>query len=78
MRPSALKRLKDTYKGDDRILPSLQRHVMRAMADDGANRRHDVMHPSEMSKKGLVRAARLLQDHRALSEKESLANPPSR
>jgi len=78
MRPSALKRLKDTYKGDDRILPSLERHVMRAMANDGADRRHDVMHPSEMAKKDWCGRHDYFRIIGTPSEKESMANPSFR
>ena len=49
MKPSALKRLKDTYKSDDVILPYLQRHVMRSL--DGPSTRSLLMHPSDMSHK---------------------------
>ena len=75
MRASALKRFKDTYKGDDRILPSLQRHVMRAMATDGDDRRHDVMHPSEMSKKDWCWRHDYYRMIGTTSEKVSLSNP---
>jgi CRISPR/Cas system-associated exonuclease Cas4 (RecB family) len=78
MRPSALKRLKDTYKGDDRILPSLERHVMRAMANDGADRRHDVMHPSEMSHRDWCGRHDYFRIVGTPSEKESMANPSFR
>ena len=75
MRPSALKRLKETYKGDDHILPSLQRHVMRSMANDGADRRHDVMHPSEMSHKDWCHRHDFYRILDTPIEKVSQANP---
>jgi hypothetical protein len=78
MRPSALKRLKDTYKGDDRILPSLERHVMRAMENDGADRRHDVMHPSEMSHRDWCGRHDYYRIIGTPSEKVSMANPSFR
>ena len=76
LRPTALKRLKDTYKGDDRILPSLQRHVMRALGNEESTRRHDVMHPSEMSHKDWCHRHDYYRIVGTPSEKEAaLANP---
>jgi rubrerythrin len=76
MRPSALKRLKDTYKGDDRVLPSMQRHVMRALAIEESTRRHDVMHPSEMAKKDWCGRHDYYRIISTPSEKDTaLANP---
>ena len=76
LKPSALKRFKDTYKGDDRVLPSMKRHVMRAIADEEHTRRHDVMHPSEMSKKEWCGRHDYYRIIGTTSEKDSaLANP---
>jgi CRISPR/Cas system-associated exonuclease Cas4 (RecB family) len=49
IKASALKRLKDTYKSDDVILPYLQRHVMKSLGESGT--RSPLMHPSDMSHK---------------------------
>lgn len=50
LRPSALKRLKDTYRDGDVLLPHLQRHVMRSIdvRPDDHSMAH--MHPSDMAK----------------------------
>lgn len=52
IRASALKRLKDTYKSDDLILPHLQRHVMRDPQLNARPEDHSAqyMHPSDMVK----------------------------
>lgn len=47
---SALKRLKDTYRSGDLVLPPLQRHVMRTVTPGREDWRDDHMHPSEMVK----------------------------
>jgi CRISPR/Cas system-associated exonuclease Cas4 (RecB family)/rubrerythrin len=75
MRPSALRRLKATYKGDDRVLPHLERHVMRAMGQAESTRRHDVMHPSEMSHKDWCGRHDYYRIIGTPSEKEAMANP---
>lgn len=49
IRPSALKRLKDTYRDKGVVLPAMARHVMKAAGDD-PERSTDHMHPSEMCK----------------------------
>lgn len=49
-RSTALKRLKDTYKSEDVVIPGLQRHVMRQSAKDDAERSPHVIHPSDMCK----------------------------
>lgn len=48
---SALKRLKQSYKGSSGVLlPRIERHVMRSIKDD-PERSTDYMHPSDMSHK---------------------------
>jgi hypothetical protein len=47
---TALKRLKETYKSDDVVIPGLQRHVMRQAAKEDVERSPHVIHPSEMVK----------------------------
>lgn len=50
-KPSALKRLKDTYRSQDILLPHLERHVMRSIngaRPDDHSMKH--MHPSDMCK----------------------------
>ena len=49
MTSSALKNLKNTYKRKDLLLPKIERHVLKK-AQEPSDRRHDVMHPSEMAK----------------------------
>jgi len=49
LRPSALKRYKDTYREGDRILPVMERHVMRSIKEN-AERDPGWMHPSDMVK----------------------------
>ena len=53
LRPTASKRLKDTYKGKGLLLPRLERHVMRSMGDAPRPDDHSLqhMHPSDMAKK---------------------------
>lgn len=75
MRASALKRIKDTYKSEDKILPGLHRHVMRAIAAEENTRRHDVMHPSEMSHKDWCWRHDYYRIIGTESEKESMSNP---
>ena len=50
---SALKRLKDTYKSTDLVLPAIQRHVMKSPQLDVRPEDHSdlYMHPSDMAKK---------------------------
>jgi hypothetical protein len=52
-KPSALKRLKDTYRSEDLILPALQRHVMKTPQLDVRPDDHSLayMHPSDMASK---------------------------
>lgn len=51
IRPSALQRLKDTYKdGKGIIIPHLARHVMQQLGAAEPDLTQDYMHPSEMSK----------------------------
>lgn len=53
LKRQGLERLKATYKGNaGLLLPAMQRHVMRRAADgvNDIDRRHDIMHPSEMCK----------------------------
>ena len=49
-RSTALKRLKETYKSDDVVIPGLQRHVMKQMAKEDLERSPHVIHPSDMVK----------------------------
>jgi CRISPR/Cas system-associated exonuclease Cas4 (RecB family) len=53
LKPSALKRLKDTYKGDSVLLPAIQRHVMKTPQRHVRPVDHSLgyMHPSDMSHK---------------------------
>lgn len=52
LKPRALERLKETYKTNQGlVLPAVHRHVMRrAVAGEDEDRRHDIIHPSDMSK----------------------------
>lgn len=47
-RSAALKRMKETYKSDDVLIPALQRHVMRQAQEDDPDRDSKVIHPSDM------------------------------
>jgi CRISPR/Cas system-associated exonuclease Cas4 (RecB family) len=50
IRPTALKRLKDTYRDKGIILPALSRHVMQQVEAAPHPHSHDYMHPSAMSR----------------------------
>jgi hypothetical protein len=50
LKDTALKRLKDTYKGDGVVLPPLYRHVMRQLGEKEPDLTQHYMHPSEMAK----------------------------
>src|SRR5215510_8130530 len=52
LRPSALKRLKDTYRDGNILLPHLQRHVMKTIGPDVRPDDHSLqyMHPSDLAK----------------------------
>ena len=75
IRPTALKRLKDTFKGDDVVLPSLYRHVMRMMSQGDPERRHDVLHPSDMAGRDWCPRHDYYRIIDTPVEKESTANP---
>jgi hypothetical protein len=49
VRPTALKRLKDTYRDKGVLLPAMSRHVMKSAGDD-PERSTTCMHPSDMCK----------------------------
>jgi len=46
---NSLKNLKNTYKRQDVLLPSIERHVLKK-SKEPSGRRSDIMHPSEMAK----------------------------
>ena len=50
VRPTALQRLKDTYRDKGVLLPALSRHVMKSLEDAPHPHSQDYMHPSAMSK----------------------------
>ena len=50
IRPTALRRLKDTYRDKGIILPAMSRHVMQQVNAAEPDLTQDYMHPSEMSK----------------------------
>lgn len=52
IRPTALRRLKDTYRSRDILLPQIERHVMRTAngAARPADHSMEYMHPSDMCK----------------------------
>ena len=51
LKPSAVARLKDTYRSKSGVLlPAIQRHVMKQVSVFDDDRRSDIMHPSELSK----------------------------
>jgi CRISPR/Cas system-associated exonuclease Cas4 (RecB family) len=74
LKPSALKRLKETYGSKDLILPSLTRHVMRQQAED-QSRRTDHLHPSDMSHREWCHRHDYYRMVGQPMEKESKANP---
>jgi hypothetical protein len=80
MKPSALKRLKDTYKSQDLLLPSLERHVMRSMNGSGRPDDHSRyhMHPSDMAKKDWCGRHDYYRITDTPVEKVSKANPSFR
>ena len=77
--PSALQRLKDTYRGDDVLLPAIQRHVMK---NSGAPRPDDHsmlhMHPSDMAKPDWCGRHDFYRITQVPAEKEARANPSFR
>jgi CRISPR/Cas system-associated exonuclease Cas4 (RecB family) len=77
MKASALKRLKDTYKSQDLILPALQRHVMRSIGDN-PERSASRMHPSDMSHKEWCGRHDYYRMVGTPVERESQANPSFR
>jgi hypothetical protein len=75
---SALKRLKDSYKGSSGILlPKIERHVMRSIVDD-PERSTDYMHPSDMSHKDWCGRHDFYRITGTAPEKASKANPSFR
>ena len=46
---SSLKKLLDSFKGENILLGPIQRHLL-AQGEFGAGRRHDVIHPSELAR----------------------------
>jgi hypothetical protein len=49
LRPTALARLKETYRTKGTLLPELERHVMKSLKDN-PERSHDWLHPSDLCK----------------------------
>ena len=78
IKPSALKRLKDTYKSNDVILPPLERHVMRTIGNGDGERSTKVMHPSDMSHKDWCGRHDYYRIIDTPIEKTSKANPSFR
>jgi hypothetical protein len=80
-KPSALQRLKDTYKDDGVVLPAMQRHVMRQMSDAAPrpdDHSLDFMHPSDMCKPDWCGRHDFYRMLGTPYEKEDLANPSFR
>jgi hypothetical protein len=78
LKDSALKRLKDTYKGDGVVLPAMERHVMRKMGEAVSPHSHDYMHPSDMSKPNWCGRHDFYRMTGVPPEKTSQANPSFR
>jgi len=76
LKPSALKRLKETYKSTDLLLPSLQRHVMKS-SGVSSHSTH-MMHPSDMSHKEWCGRHDFYRIIGTPPEKEAAANPSFR
>ena len=77
IKPSALKRLKDTYKSPDVILAPLQRHVMRSISDN-PERSTSFMHPSDLCKPDWCGRHDYFRMVDTPAEKTSQANPSFR
>jgi hypothetical protein len=77
IRPSALKRLKDTYRTKDIILPALERHVMKSIKEN-AERSDDWLHPSDMAKADWCGRHDYYRIVGTSKEKTSKANPSFR
>jgi len=79
-KPSALARLKDTFKDDGVVLPAMERHVMRKMAGDPRPDDHslDYIHPSDMCKPEWCGRHDYYRMVGTPYEKEDLANPSFR
>ena len=77
LKPSASKRLKDTYKGKGLLLPRLERHVMRSIEVNSERSSHH-MHPSDMAKKDWCGRHDYYRIIDTPIEKTSKANPSFR
>ena len=78
IRPTALKRLKDTYRDKGIILPALERHVMQQLNAAEPDLTQDYMHPSEMSKSEWCARHDYYRILGTPSEKVSARNPSFR
>src|SRR5262245_34385354 len=80
IKATALQRLKDTYKGDDKVLPSILRHVMKHSTMDVRPEDHSLqfMHPSDMAKPDWCGRHDFYRITGVPAEKEAARNPSFR
>jgi rubrerythrin len=80
IRPTALKRLKDTYRGNGVLLPRVERHVMKTPQMDIRPDDHSLeyMHPSDMAKSHWCGRHDFYRIVNTAKDKDRISNPSFR